>query len=75
MGMSDARRKGVVRPYRDADVIRLRGSVHIEQTLANLGARRLWDLMTSTDYVHALGAVTGNPPQRPGLPIFRPVGK
>jgi isocitrate lyase len=73
LGMSEARWKGVVRPYRDADVIRLRGSVPIEHTLATLGARRLWELMTSMDYVHALGAVTGNQAVqqvRAGLPAI-----
>jgi isocitrate lyase len=51
---------GVVRPYTPEDVLRLRGSVRIEHTLARLGAERLWDLLTSEDYVHALGAMTGN---------------
>ncbi len=51
---------GVVRPYSDAEVDELRGSVKIEHTLADLGSRRLWELMTSDDYVNALGAVTGN---------------
>jgi len=51
---------GIARPYTDADVKRLRGSVRIEHTLARLGAERLWDLMTNDDYVNALGALTGN---------------
>ncbi len=51
---------GVLRPYTPADVERLRGSVRIAYTLADLGARRLWELMHSRPYVHALGAVTGN---------------
>jgi len=51
---------GVHRPYTSADVRRLRGSVMVEHTLARLGAERLWDLLHSRDYVHALGAVTGN---------------
>ena len=51
---------GIVRPYSDADVRRLRGTVRIEHTLADLGARRLWHLLTSEPYVHALGALTGN---------------
>ena len=51
---------GIVRPYTDADVRRLRGSVRIEHTLARLGAERLWDLLTTDDYVNALGALTGN---------------
>ncbi len=51
---------GVVRPYTSEDVERLRGSVHIEHTLAQLGAARLWELLTTEPYVHALGALTGN---------------
>jgi isocitrate lyase len=50
----------VERPYTAADVLRLRGSIHIEHTLARLGAERLWDLLQSESYVHALGAMTGN---------------
>jgi len=41
-------------------VIRLRGSVEIEYTVARLGADRLWDLLHTEPYVHALGAMTGN---------------
>ena len=51
---------GIVRPYTDADVLRLRGSVRIEYTIAALGARRLWELLMQRDYVNALGALTGN---------------
>jgi isocitrate lyase len=51
---------GVVRPYRADDVARLRGSFRIEHTLARLGAERLWDLLHTEPYVHALGALTGN---------------
>jgi isocitrate lyase len=52
--------EGIVRPYSKADVERLRGSVHIEHTLAKLGAKRLWELLHSEPYVPALGALTGN---------------
>jgi isocitrate lyase len=52
--------EGITRPYSQKDVERLRGSVRIEYTLAQLGARRLWQLMTDKPYVQALGAVTGN---------------
>lgn len=52
--------KGVKRPYTAEDVLRLRGSVKIEHTLASLGSTRLWNLMHDIDYVHALGALTGN---------------
>jgi isocitrate lyase len=51
--------EGVRRPFRAEDVLRLRGSVKIEHTLAKIGAERLWNLMKTTDYVHALGALTG----------------
>jgi isocitrate lyase len=51
---------GIVRPYTDRDVAALRGTVHIEHTLARRGAERLWSLLHSEDYVGALGALTGN---------------
>ncbi len=51
---------GITRPYSDADVKRLRGSVRIEHTLADLGARRLWSLLHTDPYVAALGAISGN---------------
>jgi len=51
---------GISRPYGAADVERLRGSVPVEHSLARRGANRLWALLHSEDYVHALGAVTGN---------------
>jgi isocitrate lyase len=56
----DARWRGVQRPYSAEEVIRYRGSVAIEHTLARRGAERLWKLLHQDDYVHALGAVTGN---------------
>jgi len=51
---------GIRRPYRVADVSRLRGSVPIEHSLARRGANRLWELLNGEDYVHALGAMSGN---------------
>lgn len=51
--------EGVRRDYTAADVERLRGSVRIRHTLAEMGARRLWELLHSRDYVPALGAQTG----------------
>jgi isocitrate lyase len=51
---------GVTRPYSPDDVERLRGSVRIAHTLAERGAQRLWSLLTTEPYVHALGALTGN---------------
>jgi len=52
--------QAVVRPYSAEEVIRLRGSIHIEYTLARLGAERLWNLLHAEPYVAALGALTGN---------------
>ena len=51
---------GITRPYSRADIDRLRGSYPIEHTIARLGARRLWELLHTEDYVAALGALTGN---------------
>jgi isocitrate lyase len=51
---------GIIRPYTTTDVERLRGSYKIEHTIATLGARRLWELLDTEDYVGALGALTGN---------------
>jgi isocitrate lyase len=51
---------GITRPYSYDDVLRLRGTIQIEYTLARLGAERLWNLMHSDAYVPALGAITGN---------------
>ncbi|HBZ10081.1 MAG TPA: isocitrate lyase [Bacillus bacterium] len=52
--------KGIERPYSAEDVVKLRGSVVIEQTLARMGAERLWKLINTEDYINALGALTGN---------------
>jgi isocitrate lyase len=52
--------RGIIRPYAQSDVERLRGSVQIRHTLAELGAARLWHLLNSEAYVPALGALTGN---------------
>ncbi|MFI6290420.1 isocitrate lyase [Nonomuraea sp. NPDC050790] len=57
---SNPRWAGVERTYSAEDVIRLRGSIQEEHTLARLGAERLWNLLHTEDYVHALGALTGN---------------
>ncbi|HEU5420670.1 MAG TPA: isocitrate lyase [Streptosporangiaceae bacterium] len=57
---ADPRWAGIERTYSAADVIRLRGSVQEEYTLARLGAERLWTLISSGGYVNALGALTGN---------------
>ncbi|WP_067727195.1 isocitrate lyase [Oceanobacillus damuensis] len=57
---SNIRWGGVERPYSAEEVIRLRGSIDIEYTLAERGAKKLWDLFHTEDYVNALGALTGN---------------
>jgi len=57
---SNPRWKGITRPYKPEDVVRLRGTVQVEHTLARLGAERLWDLLHTEPYVAALGAMTGN---------------
>src|ERR1700728_4653993 len=57
---TNPRWKGVTRPYSPADVEKLRGSVHVEHTLAKLGAERLWKLLHEEPFVRALGATTGN---------------
>ncbi|MEH7545550.1 isocitrate lyase [Neobacillus vireti] len=56
----DSRWKGITRPYTAEDVIKLRGSIDIEHTLAHRGAEKLWKLLNEEDYVNALGALTGN---------------
>jgi isocitrate lyase len=57
---SNPRWAGVTRPYSVEDVERLRGSLHIECTLARHGAERLWQLLRGESHVAALGAMTGN---------------
>ncbi|WNS76026.1 isocitrate lyase [Bacillus sp. DTU_2020_1000418_1_SI_GHA_SEK_038] len=56
----DAGWKGIERPYSAEEVIQLRGSIDIEYTLARRGAEKLWKLVNEEDFVHALGALTGN---------------
>ena len=55
-----ARWKGVKRGYGAEDVVRLRGSLQVEHTLAKRGAEKLWRLLTSEPFVNTLGALTGN---------------
>ncbi len=50
---------GIERLYTEEDVEKLRGTIHVEHTLARLGAERLWQLLQDEDYVAALGAMTG----------------
>jgi isocitrate lyase len=56
----DPRWRGIQRRYTALDVVRLRGTVHVEHSLARLGAERLWQLLQSPEPVRALGALTGN---------------
>jgi isocitrate lyase len=56
---TNVRWKGVERPYTPDDVVKLRGSVQLEYTLARLGAERLWNAMTTQEFVRSFGALTG----------------
>jgi isocitrate lyase len=57
---SNPRWKGIKRDYSAEEVLKLRGSFNVKHTLAEMGAARLWELMNSEEYIHALGALTGN---------------
>src|SRR5436305_7657959 len=52
--------KGIKRGYSAADVVRLRGSIQIEHTLAKRGAEKLWSQINTEPFINALGALTGN---------------
>jgi isocitrate lyase len=56
----DPRWTGVERPYTAEDVLRARGTLRIEYSFAQAGSQRLWHLLQTEDYIHALGALTGN---------------
>jgi isocitrate lyase len=56
----NSRWKGIKRNYTAEDVVRLRGSVMVEHTLAKRGSEKLWSLMHTEPFVNALGALTGN---------------
>ena len=56
---SNPRWEAITRPYSAQDVVRLRGSVVEEHTLARRGAEKLWNLLQTEDYIHCLGALTG----------------
>ena len=58
--LSDPRWRGIQRAYTAEDVLKLRGSIQIEYTLARKGAEHLWQLLTTEKFIRALGAVTGN---------------
>lgn len=57
---NNERWSGIRREYSAEDVIRLRGSIDMEHTLATRGAKKLWNLINEEDYINALGALTGN---------------
>jgi len=57
---ASARWQGIERPYNAEDIERLRGTAKIEYSLADAGARRLWNMLYTDDYLPALGALTGN---------------
>ena len=57
---TDPRWAGIQRNYSAADVVRLRGTVQVEHSLARLGAEKLWKYLHEKDFVNALGALTGN---------------
>ncbi len=57
---TNGRFDGITRPYTEDDVARLRGTVHVEHTLARLGAERLWELLSGDGLVRSLGALSGS---------------
>ena len=57
---NNPRWEGITRPYTPEDVVRLRGSITIEHSLARHGANKLWKSLHESDFVNALGALTGN---------------
>jgi isocitrate lyase len=57
---TNPRWKGITRPYTPEQVLKLRGSVKIEYTLARRGAERLWNQLHTEPFIRALGALTGN---------------
>ncbi|MFT4267118.1 MAG: isocitrate lyase [Xenophilus sp.] len=57
---TNPRWNGITRNYGPEDVVRLRGTVHVEHSIARLGAEKLWKYLHEKDFVNALGALTGN---------------
>ena len=57
---NQSRWEGIVRPYSQEDVEKLRGSLREDHSLAEKTAKKLWSMLKEEDYVHAMGAVTGN---------------
>ncbi|WP_031371356.1 isocitrate lyase [Lysobacter antibioticus] len=58
--VTNPRWAGITRPYSAEDVVRLRGTVPVEHSIAKLGANKLWTSLHTEDFVNALGALTGN---------------
>ena len=59
-GAPEGRYDNITRTYSPDDVQRLRGSVEIKYSLAEMGANRLWEMVNNDDYVNSLGALSGN---------------
>ena len=57
---TDSRWAGITRNYSAADVVRLRGTIPVEHSIAKIGAEKLWRYLHEKDFVNALGALTGN---------------
>ena len=57
---TDPRWAGITRNYTAADVVRLRGTIPVEHSIAKIGAEKLWRYLHEKDFVNALGALTGN---------------
>ena len=57
---TDPRWAGITRNYSAADVVRLRGTIPVEHSIAKIGAEKLWRYLHEKDFVNALGALTGN---------------
>ncbi len=67
---SDPRWEGITRPYTAEEVIRLRGSIQIEHTLARRGADRLWQLLKSEPFIRRPGSANWRPGRRAGTGRF-----
>ena len=57
---ANPRWQGITRPYAAEEVVKLRGSIQVDHTLARMGAERLWNLLHTEPFIRALGALTGN---------------
>ena len=57
---NSSRWDGTIRTYDPGDVRRLRGTVHVEHSLAQAGAEKFWSMLHHEKYIAALGALTGN---------------